>query len=541
MRAAAVILLVALVAACSDAGTTTSTGPRSCIRVTGGQADVDTGSLAGDAMTLAGEIFVCADDVVIVSPDDLHAVLAGAQLAAALKAPLLIPDPLLASELGRLHPKRVHAIRGVEVTLPPGADLEKHTVLEALDAAARALGTDERVTIGPGIDAAALVATVDAIDTGAAVVGPDTEPPAGAAPAIDPAALVDGLAGRATDEKLWIVDAADPVTLLVASASVHAVGATVLAVDGSNLLGNQAFVSALQDRDRETIRYVGGMPEAAEWELNALARGDQLPGGGFYILPDDEPRRYLAFYGHPQTGALGALGQQDGPASTLERMRPLVEAYTADGRKVIPTFEIIASVAAADAGPDGDYSTEWAPETFMPWIEFAADNDMYVVLDLQSGREDFLSQARFYEELLLHPHVGLALDPEWRLKPDQLHLRQIGTVDASEINQVVDWLADLVRDNGLPQKMLIVHQFRMSMITNREQLKQRPELQMIIQMDGEGSEHLKDNTWNVITRGTENAHWAWGWKNFFVRDEGGPMSPEATMSKVPTPVFVSYQ
>src|SRR5690606_7635138 len=119
---------------------TTSTGPRSCIRVTGGQADVDTGSLAGDAMTLAGEIFVCADDVVVVSPDDLHAVLAGAQLAAALKAPLLIPDPLLASELGRLHPKRVHAIRGVEVTLPPGADLEKHTVLEALDAAARALG-----------------------------------------------------------------------------------------------------------------------------------------------------------------------------------------------------------------------------------------------------------------------------------------------------------------------------------------------------------------------------------------------------------------
>src|SRR5690606_40001959 len=43
--------------------------------------------------------------------------------------------------------------------------------------------------------------------------------------------------------------------------------------------------------------------------------------------------------------------------------------------KVIPTFEIIASVAAADAGPDGDYSTEWAPETFMPWIEFARSEE----------------------------------------------------------------------------------------------------------------------------------------------------------------------
>ena len=202
---------------------------------------------------------------------------------------------------------------------------------------------------------------------------------------------------------------------------------------------------------------------------------------------------------------------------------------------------MIASVAAANPGADGDYSTEWPHDAYLPWIEYAADNGLYVVLDLQPGRSDFLSQAQFYEELLLHPNVGLALDPEWRLKPDQVHLQQIGSVEAAEVNQVVHWLADLVRDNGLPQKMLIVHQFRHSMIQDRETLEERPELQMIIQMDGEGSEQLKDNTWNAITKGTEDDHWAWGWKNFFVRDDGGPPSPESTMPKVPTPVFVSYQ
>ena len=40
---------------------------------------------------------------------------------------------------------------------------------------------------------------------------------------------------------------------------------------------------------------------------------------------------------------------------------------------------------------------------------------MYVVLDLQPGRTDFLTQAKRYEPLLALPHVGLALDPEWRL------------------------------------------------------------------------------------------------------------------------------
>ena len=41
---------------------------------------------------------------------------------------------------------------------------------------------------------------------------------------------------------------------------------------------------------------------------------------------------------------------------------------------------------------------------------------MYVVLDLQPGRSNFLDQAKLYEPLLRLPHVGLALDPEWRLR-----------------------------------------------------------------------------------------------------------------------------
>jgi protein translocase SecG subunit len=44
-----------------------------------------------------------------------------------------------------------------------------------------------------------------------------------------------------------------------------------------------------------------------------------------------------------------------------------------------------------------------------------------------------------------------------------------------------------------------------------------------------------------LTTGAAGAHWEWGWKNFFDEDEPGPPSPESTMSKDPTPVYVSYQ
>ncbi|MGI9609382.1 MAG: hypothetical protein ACR2NL_03710, partial [Acidimicrobiia bacterium] len=279
--------------------------------------------------------------------------------------------------------------------------------------------------------------------------------------------------------------------------------------------------------------------EVDEWELSVLANAVQVPGGGFHILPDDAVRRYVAFYGHPTTPALGALGEQP-PASTWTRMQAFVNDYAADGAQVVPTFEMIASVASASE-TDGDYSFEWPIETFDEYVELARENDAYVILDLQPGRDDFLTQAMEFEELLKLPFVGLALDPEWRLKEDQVHLRQTGSVTAAEINSVIDWLADLVRTNALPQKMLIVHQFRESMIVDRDQIKQRPELQVVIQMDGDGSEGAKDATYGVLTEGTEGAHWSWGWKNFFDEDEPGPPTPESTFTKEPAPVFISYQ
>jgi hypothetical protein len=89
--------------------------------------------------------------------------------------------------------------------------------------------------------------------------------------------------------------------------------------------------------------------------------------------------------------------------------------------------------------------------------------------------------------------------------------------------------------------MMIVHQFTPSMIRNRQNLIERPEIQLIIQMDGDGTEAQKDGTWRQLLAGADDVHWAWGWKNFFDEDEPGPPSPDDTMKKVPTPVYVSYQ
>jgi hypothetical protein len=213
---------------------------------------------------------------------------------------------------------------------------------------------------------------------------------------------------------------------------------------------------------------------------------------------------------------------------------PLVE------ETIVPAFEIIATVAAGSAGKDGDYSTEWDVEVLRPLVDAAAESGIYVVLDLQSGREDFLSQAMLYEELLREPHVGLAMDPEWRLEPDQKPLAQIGSVSAAELNEAIDWLAALTDRYDLPQKMVLLHQFRTDMITERSDLHlDHDELAVIVQMDGDGTLGQKLDTWRALLAGAPEGL-RFGWKNFYDEDEPTP-TPGQTFQVEPRPWWVSYQ
>lgn len=274
-------------------------------------------------------------------------------------------------------------------------------------------------------------------------------------------------------------------------------------------------------------------------QVRATRTAPELPGGGIVPFPG---RRMVALYGHPQTPLLGMLGEQS-PTQAVERVKRLVGDYQPllEGDTVMGAFEIITTVASGAAGEDGDYSNEATIDVLMPWIEAAEAAGVYVVLDLQPGRTDFVTQAQRYEDLLRRPHVGLALDPEWRLRPDGRHLVSIGQVGVDEVNRVGAWLADLVKAGDLPPKVLILHQFQLRMITDRHRLDtSRPEVQYLVHVDGQGPQGSKQTTWAAITRDLPPRTWL-GWKNF--EDEDLPMlTPAQTIAQVhPTPDFISYQ
>lgn len=250
--------------------------------------------------------------------------------------------------------------------------------------------------------------------------------------------------------------------------------------------------------------------------------------------------RLVALYGTPSMPVLGALGEQSLEA-TIARAKAVAAAYQPlSAEPVMPTLEIIATVASASPTENGDYSQEISADDLRPWITAAREAGVYVILDLQPGRSDFLTQAKQYESLLRQPHVGLALDPEWRLAPDQVHLVQIGSVGIDEVNAVAAWLAGVARDSDSPQKALLLHQFRLSMIRDRAQLNTSyQELSYLIQMDGQGAQNVKQDTWRTLWQDAPKNVF-FGWKNFF--DEDKPMlTPAGTMQVAPQPWYISYQ
>lgn len=430
--------------------------------------------------------------VVVVSATDGEAQRLGVTAATQLRAPVLIDDAGVGAELKRLKTEQVVVIGKVDKSPIP---------------------KDAKMTVSPRPGAVAKA--VAAIKDGTVYAAPPV-------PTSD-ALVVTGSTRR---------DA-------IAIANAGNAGATIIEVPGGDPLRVPAAATLLKQRADDPVLALGdSFRRNFSYTLSVVRTAPEQIGGGYFVFPG---RVIVALYGHPGTGSLGVLGER-GIQATIARAKRTAQSYQRFTKQpVVPAFEIIATIASAGAGKDKDYSNEAAVAKLRPWVAAAGKAGVYVVLDLQPGRSDFLSQAKRYESLLALPHVGLALDPEWRLKKNEKHLRQIGSVRISEINRTSDWLAGLTRRHALPQKLLILHQFQQQMIRGRSRLDNtHPELAILIHVDGQGSQPAKRDTWKLMHRGAPKGVF-WGWKNFYTEDQ--PMlSPKKTWTEVkPRPEFISYQ
>lgn len=249
--------------------------------------------------------------------------------------------------------------------------------------------------------------------------------------------------------------------------------------------------------------------------------------------------RILSYYGFPGEENMGILGEHD-MDRLLELLRQQAAEYEAiDDRPYKLAFEVIASVAQQYEGADGDHLAYIGTETLQEYIDFTAANGLLLILDVQFGRRNVQQELEAMAPYLAYPHVHLALDPEFAVGPDEVPGTVIGSIDAADIAYAQRELARISAENGLPPKLLIVHQFTDSSITNREAIQPVPGVQFVLEVDGFGTPEEKRGTYAWLTRGeTFDFH---GFKLWYNGQDDPLMTPQEVLDLLPQPDLIIYQ
>jgi hypothetical protein len=244
----------------------------------------------------------------------------------------------------------------------------------------------------------------------------------------------------------------------------------------------------------------------------------------------------VAFYGASGAPGLGVLGQSD-PDTVASQLERQAAAYASFGRPVLPCLDLITTLAVSFPGSDGTYSEPDDSALISQYLSVARAHHMLLLLDFQPGTSDFLSQIEAYEQFLEQPDVGVALDPEWRMAPGQVPGQVVGETSADEINQVAEYMAEIVDRFHLPQKLLVVHQFDEDMVTNREDVATWPELAVTFDVEAYGDPADKLQTYQQLA---PQGPWYAGFKLFNQLDTP-LLSPQQVMALQPQPDMITYE
>lgn len=263
----------------------------------------------------------------------------------------------------------------------------------------------------------------------------------------------------------------------------------------------------------------------------------ELPRGGREIFPE---HRLVGFCGTPGAPALGRLaGHLGAKAKTVQEF---ADKYAGD-RKVLPVFELIAVVVQGVPGADGKYRVRVADKVVDEYLRAARDAKALLLLNIQPGHSDFLTEAKHFEKYLREPDVGVALDPEWAMHGKQKPGVYYGQATGSTINEVAAYMASIVKEHELPEKVLVFHQVNAYVLKGEADLMSYPGVVLIKSVDGLGPKGAKINTYKFLVKSmTEGVRP--GFKLFFDEDTTGGrklMSPTEVLALEPRPEYVMYE
>jgi hypothetical protein len=239
-------------------------------------------------------------------------------------------------------------------------------------------------------------------------------------------------------------------------------------------------------------------------------------------------------------GILGELPKQE----MLDKLQGEAKAWEeADSlMEVQPALHYIAVTAQNLPGKGNKYRLRMPFHQIDSVLKMAERINAIVFLDIQVGLSTLQDEVPQLEKYLKLPNVHLGIDPEFAMKDGQKPGSVIGSFDAGDINYATDYLQKIVKENDLTPKILVIHRFTQGMVKDYKQIKTKPEVQLVMHMDGWGFPAKKINTYkHFIYR--EPVEYT-GFKLFYKNDtknNGRLVTPQELLKLKPQPVYIQYQ
>jgi hypothetical protein len=134
--------------------------------------------------------------------------------------------------------------------------------------------------------------------------------------------------------------------------------------------------------------------------------------------------------------------------------------------------------------------------------------------------------------------VHLAIDPEFHVLPGETPGIELGSIDATDVTEAQEWLVQLADKYGTSRKMLLIHQFNVYSVSNKDKIKPVNGVDLVLNMDGFGPPWMKLDTWNVVI---QQQPIEYNGIKLFYRQEDPIMTPAEIMALEPTPDVINYQ
>ncbi|WP_421377900.1 hypothetical protein ACOJQI_11630 [Bacillus salacetis] len=249
--------------------------------------------------------------------------------------------------------------------------------------------------------------------------------------------------------------------------------------------------------------------------------------------------RIVSYYGHPNSVNMGILGEYE-PEVYMDKLIAQTKEYSEldPERPAIPAIELIATVAQRSPGEKGLYIHPTSDEAIEKYAKLAEENNALLILDIQLSRDTVMNQVKSIEKYLKRPYVHLAIDTEFHVQEGEIPGVDLGTVDGKKIQEAIEYVSNIVKENNLPDKLVIVHQFSKHVLINKDAIQPTENVEVALNFDGHGLDAIKRAGYNEHVQ-KEPIQYG-GFKVFYKKDEP-LMMPKDVLELDPAPAFVNYQ